>query len=130
MALYHATRRHRLASILAKGLRSGEAQNFECMPGVYLADSPIIAFGFLIEDYLLKADETSKPSRDLKNFIVIVVDDARIDETRLEPDPNVGKNWQGHLFRYEGVIDVNGMPILDADVLFPDREMQDIPMPD
>lgn len=122
MPFYHATQRQRLASILEKGIRTGEKQNFECEPGVYLADSPIIAFGFLIEDYLLKADEESRPSEDLKDFIVIVIDDARIDQTLLGPDPNVGKNWEEHLFLYEGVIDVTGMPVLDANVLFPDNK--------
>jgi len=121
MPFYHATRRRHLPSILREGLHSEAAQNFECEKGVYLSLDPAIAFGFLLEDFFLKATDESKPSQELKDFIVIVVDDARVNQAQLKPDPNVEGKWQERLFIYEGCIDVTGMPILDADILFPDE---------
>jgi len=121
MPFYHATRRRHLASILREGLHCEAAQNFECEKGVYLAIDPAIAFGFLLEDFFLKATDESKPSKELKDFIVIVIDDARVDKALLKPDPNVEGKWQKRLFIYPITIDITGMPILDADILFPDE---------
>jgi hypothetical protein len=119
---YHATRRTRLESILQTGLQPVSPQNFDCPPGVYLSDSPIVAFGFLIEHFLINADDSSRPSEEVKDFVVIVIDDSRINSKRLLPDPNVSGKWQKHLFIYDNIIDVTGMPILDADDLFPKQE--------
>lgn len=121
MPLYHATHRHRLESIFKEGLHDKAAQNFDCERGVYLADSPIIAFGFLIEDFFEKADESASPKAAIENFVVLVIDESRFDRSLLEPDHNTSEKWQKHLFIYRGTIDVTGMPVLDADILFPDK---------
>lgn len=125
MPYYHATRRHRLEAILREGLHPRAAQNFECEPGVYLANDPLIAFGFLLEDFFAKATDDTKPSEELKDFVVIVVDDSRVNAALLKPDPNVEGHWQERLFLHHGDIDVTGMPVLDADILFPPDERPD-----
>lgn len=119
MPFYHATRRSRLPSIMSIGLRGSEEQNFECEAGVYLARSPIIAWYFLLEDLIERMDDSTSPSGEMADFIVIVVDDSRVEAARLRPDPNVEGRWQDELHLYDGIIDVRGMPILDADMLFP-----------
>lgn len=125
MPFYHATRRRRLATILKEGLHPRALQNFECERGVYLSTDPFVAFGFLLEDFFLKATDETKPSQELKDFIVIVIDDSRVDIARLKPDPNVEGKWQDCLFIHTGDIDVTGMPILDADILFPPDQRPD-----
>lgn len=122
MPYYHATRRHRLERIQQEGLHAKADQNFECERGVYLAADPLIAFGFLLEDFFIKATDETKPSEELKDFIVIVIDDARVNPALLKPDPNIEGKWQERLFIYAADIDVSGMPVLDADVLFPPEE--------
>jgi hypothetical protein len=120
MPFYHATHRRKLPSILQFGLggRSGADQNFACKKGVYLAATPEVAFAFLIEHFLESAIDESNPNEELDEFVVILVDDTRI-VGNLQSDPQVSATWAG-CFVYDGVIDIRGMPVLDAQLIFPD----------
>lgn len=124
MPYYHATHMKRLDAIYKEGLHSRAKQNFDCKKGVYLALDPYIAFGFLLEDFFAKADEQAKPSQEAKNFLVIVIDDARINPDLLHPDPNVEGKWQKELFIYGGEIDITAMPIINSEILFSKEQKQ------
>lgn len=74
---------------------------------------------FLIEHYLLHGGEKSSPREAVENFVVFVIDDSRIDSARLGPDPSF-ENAE-HFRRYQGVIDVSGMPVIGAVEMFAER---------
>src|SRR3546814_10653021 len=80
MPYFHATHRQKLPSIWQFGLGGlpTAPQNFPCESGVYLATSPEIAFGFLIEYYIRSGKPGSNPSAEIDEFVVIVVDDSRV----------------------------------------------------
>ena len=122
MPYFHATHRKNLRSIQRYGLGGlpDAPKNFPCEDGTYLATSPEVAFGFLIENYINSGDSRSNPSAELDEFIVIVVDDSRLDHG-LQSDPQV-TNPNAGCFLYRGVIDIRGMPILDALTISPDRD--------
>lgn len=118
MPYYHATRRSRLREILREGLHGRAEQNFECERGVYLSTEPIIAVGFLLEKFLESEDPAKKPSEEIEDFVIIVIDDSRVNKKKLKPDPNVEEMWQEYLFLHQDDIDVNGMPLLDVEQVF------------
>jgi hypothetical protein len=117
MTFYHATYRHRLDSIRRHGLTPTVADpNFPgAEPGVYLASDPMIPVAFLLEHSIENANEKDNPSQIVENFVVIVIDDSRLDKRKLGPDPQLSE--QEGLWCYRGVIDVTNMPILDIATL-------------
>lgn len=118
MPYFHATHRRKLPSIRQFGLggRPDAPKNFPCESGIYLAASPEVAFGFLIENYVKSGPRDSNPSAELDEFLVIVIDDSRVTRP-LREDPQVS-NAEAGCFLYDGVIDIQGMPILDAPAIF------------
>lgn len=113
MPFYHGTFRENLASIRRLGLRAGVTKAFDGVPdGVYLAENPLYSLCVLLEHYTTFGDPKSVPAERLKDFCVIVVDDARINRANLRPDPNV-PDVQG-MWLYDGVIDITSLPILSV----------------
>src|SRR3546814_4280282 len=90
MPYFHATHRQKLPSIWQFGLGGlpTAPQNFPCESGVYLATSPEIAFGFLIENYIRSGKPGSNPSAEIDEFVVIVVDDSRVTGS-IRVDPQI-----------------------------------------
>lgn len=125
MPYFHATHRQKLPSIWQFGLGGlpTAPQNFPCESGVYLATSPEIAFGFLIENYIRSGKPGSNPSAEIDEFVVIVVDDSRVTGS-IRVDPQI-PSTDAKCFLYEGVIDVRGMPVLDAIAIFPEHRGAD-----
>jgi hypothetical protein len=70
----------------------------------------------LLGQFLALADETTSPRDEVESFVVIVVDDARIDRRKLVRDPQV-TTWQG-AWLYQGVIDVTNAVVLDVDQVY------------
>jgi hypothetical protein len=118
MPFYHATTLDRIESIQKHGLGglAAAGQMFPgCESGVYLAAEALFALGFLIEKYIEGGFGRGSPAEMLKLFVVIVVDDARIDRTRLRQDPNIA---MAGFWIYDGVVDVNAMPVVSADAVY------------
>lgn len=116
MPYYHATWRRHLKSILRHGLGGAlpDEQNFPVERGVYLAVDPSIALFMLVEAYLLKGEENALPPPDtLEQMCVIVIDDARLADGKIEADPNVER--KDATFLYRGIVDVTGMPVLSVE---------------
>jgi hypothetical protein len=109
---YHATRRHLLESIIRYGLGGLVVErNFpESEPGVYLSDEPLLAVGMLIDKFLDVADPASNPSRELESWVVIVIDDARVNPRRLRPDPQM--DALDGFWLYDGIIDVTNAVVI------------------
>src|SRR3546814_11944591 len=78
-----------------------------------------MAFGFLIENYSRSGKPGSNPSAEIDEFVVIVVDDSRVTGS-IRVDPQI-PSTDAKCFLYEGVIDVRGMPVLDAIAIFPEH---------
>ena len=118
MPYFHGTRRSQLASILRHGLGGVDtgANAEECVRGVYLASDPRICVAILFGQFMALADETTSPRDEVESFVVIVVDDARIDLRKLEADPQVA-TWRG-AWLYRGVIDITNAPLLDVDTVY------------
>lgn len=109
---FHATTRDRIESIQRRGLLIGEAQNFDCEAGVYLAASPTCALTFLLELALEGCFDHLSPSEAYERFCVIVIDGGRIDESLLKPDPQI--KLEG-FWIYPRTIDISSMPIIGVD---------------
>ena len=118
MPYFHGTRRALLASIMRHGLGGVDTgpNAEECVRGVYLASDPRICVAILLGQFLSLADETTSPRDEVADFVVIVVDDARIDRDKLVSDPQV-TTWQG-AWLYQGVIDVTNAVVLDVDQVY------------
>jgi hypothetical protein len=114
MPYYHGTHSWKLPSIRRFGLGGAlvEKNYPDCDNGVYLSLTPEFCLYFLIEHYIDAGDENSIPSQQLKEFRVIVIDDARVNETMLRHDPHL-IDVPG-VFLYKGVIDITAMPVLDV----------------
>jgi len=119
MPFFHATWRENLPSIMSAGIVATvpTERNFDCEPGAYLSEEAWLALGFLVEAFMEKADPNSNPSEMIKRMAVIVVDDSRVDRSRLRADPNVDR--QVGTWLYDGIIDVRGMPVLSVDDIVP-----------
>ncbi len=119
MTLYHATWKRHLPSIERHGLGGFQPddRNFEgTVRGLYLCSDPLIAISFLIEALDSKEDiHHLPPPALLAQMRVIVIDDSRIENKKLKPDPQVERKDVAWL--YDGVIDTRGMPILDVDTI-------------
>lgn len=122
MPFFHATWRDNLPSIMSKGLGAADPieRNFDCVPGTYLSEEAWIALGFLVEAFMEKADADCNPSEMVKQMAVIVVDDSRVERSRLRSDPNIDRHVGTWL--YDGIIDVRGMPVLSVDDVIPPAE--------
>lgn len=94
------------------GLRGAPKAFRDCPDGVYLAEDPMLALGFLLER-ALAGDFKDISTRDaVSQFSVFVIDDSRVDRRRLVPDPNI---QQAGFWLYNGVVDVTAMPVIGAD---------------
>src|SRR3546814_10450808 len=82
-----------------------------------------MAFGFLIENYSRSGMPVSNPSAEIAGFVVIGVDDSRVTAS-IRVDPQI-PSTDAKCFLYEGVIDVRGMPVLDAIAIFPEHRGAD-----
>lgn len=124
MPYFHATWAENMPSILEHGLGGARSirANFEDVPeGVYLCVSPMIAMGFLIEAIQYRDDLHDLPPPEILDLMrVIVIDDSRIDTRKLCDDPIIDRKDLTKL--YLGVIDVNGLPVLDHRTLTPEAE--------
>ena len=118
MPYYHATSAMNLPSIFRAGLGGGNFErNFpSSVPGVYLAHDPVLAIGFMIEWMLELAPDDLSPAEAVAQWRVIIVDDSRVDPAKLHADPQID-NIDG-FFRYDGVIDIHGLAIIDVDQAF------------
>lgn len=121
MPYFHATFRESLASIQLNGLGGrGHASNWpDIERGVYLASTPALAMLVMVDHYLEFGDPQSVPRDYFERMVIIIIDDARVDRSRLTPDPLLTE--QGG-WLYKGVIDVASMPaipFLDIDVDIP-----------
>lgn len=119
MPYYHATRRHLLESIIRYGLGGFVIErNFpESEPGVYLSDEPLLAVGMLIDRFIDVANPDSNPRLELDSWVVIVIDDARVNPQRLLPDPQL--DTLDGFWLYDGVIDVRNAVVVAATDLPP-----------
>ena len=122
---YHATFKDRLPSIRAHGLGgdpTAEA-NFDCAPGVYLAYSPVLAYGILLDDLLHGRlppwldPEKVGPAEYAESIVVIAVPGSRLRRDLLETDPQI--KCVG-FWRYLGVVPAADLPVLDVDAVAPD----------
>lgn len=121
MPFYHGTYRENLPSIARLGLRPGVVKAFPgTADGVYLSESATLCVYFLLEHYAEFGDPDSKPGERLNDFCVIVIDDARVDRSRLHPDPNVPESVKG-VWLYSGVIDIAAMPVLTIEQAFAEQ---------
>jgi hypothetical protein len=123
MPFFHATSRRLLPSILQLGLGSQPTKRstVECEPGVYLAQDPNVCVALEVERFLsLVAQDSTKqlmptPREELADWVVIVVDDARLDPSLLIRDEGVTE--YANCWRYTGVIDVTNAAMIDVAVL-------------
>ena len=117
MPYYHATRDRHLPSIRRHGLGGllVEPNWPDCLTGVYLAENPAVAVSFLIEHILKHAPTAQSPREELASWIVIVVDDARVDRMKLSPDPQVGVPG---VWLYSAVLDVTNAVVVAVTDLF------------
>jgi hypothetical protein len=115
MPRYHATWASNLESITRHGLggASPDTRNFDCDDGVYLAEDPAAAICFLIEAAVRNEGFGATPADAFKAMRLIVIDDSRYDASLAEPDPHVER--AGIAVIYRGVIDVRGLPVIDAE---------------
>lgn len=118
MPFFHATRRDRLASILRHGLGGVDTGPVVevCERGVYLSVDPRISIAVMIGQILALASDDTSPRDAIDSIVIIVVDDARLDRRKLEPDPHVS-SWKGS-WLYRGVIDVVNAPLLSIDDIY------------
>ena len=127
MPWFHATYRGNLDGIRKNGLGgAGAKPNWPgAKPGVYLASEPELCLFVMIEGYIEFGDPDSVPSEHLKEIVLIVVDDARIDASKLGPDPMIDRE---DVRLYSGVIDVTGMPVLSVEDIMPATESEPPPI--
>lgn len=118
MPYFHGTRRPHLPSILKHGLGGVDTgpNAEECERGVYLASDPRICIAILVGQYLGTGTDDSSPREEIENFVVIVIDDARIDRRKLVADPQV-TTWRG-AWLYDGTIDIINAPLLTVDEVY------------
>lgn len=114
MPFFHATFEKHVPSILKSGLGGNGGQpNWPGIDGgVYLSELPAVSLLVMVEQYYHFGDPSSVPRDHFNEIVVIVIDDSRVDRSRLAPDPLI-TNHPVH--RYLGTIDVSGMPIIPFD---------------
>lgn len=111
MPFFHATFRKHVPSILRHGLggTSGEANWPGIEPGVYLSELPAVSLLVMVEQYCRFGDPDSVPRDHFDDVVVFVIDDSRVDRSRLAPDPLIADH---PVHRFLGTIDVTGMPVI------------------
>jgi hypothetical protein len=116
---FHVTFDRHIPSILKHGLGGRiTEQNFPgCEAGVYLATDHAIGLVMLIAEMMEREDDSVSPKNWIASVRVIVVDDTRVNPKLLSIDESFPDS--ALIKRYEGVIDVTGMPILDIDQAMP-----------
>jgi hypothetical protein len=126
MPWFHATFRKHLDSIRSHGLGGTivEKNWNECDDGVHLATNPAVCLLVMFEHYARFGDPESLPREHLKEIVVIVVDDSRVDARLLAPDPEIDRD---DVRIYCGVIDVTGMPVLAVDEVV--AGLEELPSP-
>lgn len=113
MPYFHGTRRTRIESILTHGLGwSGAEQNWVCDPGVYLSAHPSLSIFVMLQHYVEQGDPNSVPKDELADMCIIVIDDSRVDASKLGPDPDIERP---DVWLYKGIIDVTNMPVISAE---------------
>ena len=101
-----------MPSILRHGLgghAAAEANWPGIEPGVYLSELPEVSLLVMVEQYCRFGDPDSVPRDHFDDVVVFVIDDSRVNRSRLAPDPLI-KNHPVH--RFLGIIDVTGMPVV------------------
>lgn len=111
MPFFHATFRKHVPSILRHGLgaQAGEPNWPGIEPGVYLSELPAVSLLVMVEQYCRFGDPGSVPRDHFENVVVFVIDDSRVDRSKLVPDPLI-ENHPVH--RFLGIIDVTAMPVV------------------
>ena len=111
---YHATTEDRLPSILRHGLGGVDigSRVDDCERGVYLASDLELALCVALEYAIRESVRLPSPRTAVAVIRVLVIDDARLDATRLGADPHFDGTGS---WLYAGVIDVTGQPILTFD---------------
>jgi hypothetical protein len=105
MTWYRAPLRKHLDSIRRHGLVGVRVEQNRpgCDAGVYLSREPAICVLVMVERYLRFGDPDGSPGDRLAEIAVIVIDETRVDERLLRPDPLIDP---GEVCVYKGVIDV------------------------
>src|SRR3546814_3812020 len=125
MPYFHATHRQKLPSIwqFELGGLPTAPQNFPCESGDYLATSPEIAFGFLIENYIRSEKPGSNPSAEIDEFVVIFVDDSRFTGS-IRVDPQI-PSTDAKCFWSERAQEGSGIQVLDVIAIVPENRGAD-----
>jgi hypothetical protein len=121
MPYFHGTRKENLASILRHGLGGVDPgpNSEQCERGVYLAETPWLSIGILLDQMFSTGDDSTVPNQELDRWVVIVVDDSRINGLLLRRDPHLDDEWKSWI--YDGVIDVTNAVILSVDDVLADH---------
>ncbi|PZQ94662.1 MAG: hypothetical protein DI533_21665 [Cereibacter sphaeroides] len=120
MPFFHATFKKNVPSILRHGLGApgrGQSNWPGIDEGVYLSEVAAVSLMVMVEQYCRFGDADSVPREHFADVVVFVIDDARVDKSRLRPDPLI-TNHPVH--RYLGIIDVTSMPVIPFDQLASD----------
>lgn len=113
MPYFHGTRRTRIESILTHGLGwNGAEQNWDCDKGVYLAAHPALSVFVMLDHYVQAGDPNSVPKNELEDMCIIVIDDGRVDASKLDADPMIDRK---DVWLYRGMIDVSNMPVISVE---------------
>lgn len=118
MPYYHGTMKRNLSSIQRHGLGGISVDpNFEgaVAGGVYLASDPAISIMVMIEHYVAAGDPDSVPRDQFDEWVIIVIDDHRIDKRFLESDPQVPTSRE--VWRYARPLDISGCVVLPVNDL-------------
>lgn len=123
MPYFHGTYRDRLALIRSHGLGGVDpGPNSEaCERGVYLSTDPRLCIYMLLMHHLeSRGQPDASPEDVMSNWVVLLVDDSRIDARRMSADPHVADGVGSYLYR--GVVDVVGAIELSAQQIIRDSE--------
>lgn len=126
MPFFHATLRRHLPSINRHGLGArGHGQNWPgCAAGAYLSTHPAVCIAVMLEHYIQFGEAGSVPSEHLKEICILVIDDSRVEVSRLAQDP---QSERSDSLIYAGVIDVAGMPVIDVETALAFEAVEDYP---
>ncbi|MFP5434657.1 MAG: hypothetical protein ACLGIM_16290, partial [Alphaproteobacteria bacterium] len=85
----------------------------------YLAEDPSIAISVLLQHYVENGEQDPRrPSEVLNEMCVIVLDDSRVERSKLLPDPEFDAAWK--VWVYPTQIDATNMPVLSIDQITDD----------
>lgn len=111
MPFFHATFRKHVPSILRHGLggNGAEANWPGIEAGVYLSEHPAVSLLVMVEQYCRFGDPESVPRDHFNDVVVFVIDDSRVDRSKLAHDPLISNH---PVHRFLGIIDVSRMPVI------------------